>query len=103
MSTSLAGLQPWLQPYARYLVALAPMVRVTSVRRSRSEQAYLYRRFLAGESQYPVAPPGQSLHEYGRAFDVKAPSELLNHLGHIWEQMGGRWGGRGGDPIHFEA
>jgi len=103
MSTSLSALEPWLQPYASWLVNLYPAAEVTSVRRTWSEQSYLYRRFLAGQTDYPAAPPGRSLHEQGRAFDLKAPPEVLEQLGEIWEQMGGRWGGRFQDPIHFEA
>jgi len=76
---------------------------VTSVRRSRTLQRKLYRRYLAGRSLYPGAPPGHSLHEQGRAWDMIAKPEVLARLGAIWESWGGRWGGRFGDPIHFEA
>lgn len=103
------GLLPWLQPWAEYLLAWAgrydPALAVTSVRRSSSEQARLYRRYLAGQSLYPAAPPGQSLHEQGRAFDVVARPEVLEAMGKVWESWGGTWGGRYGaaDPIHFQA
>lgn len=100
------GLQPWLSPHADALVALGrPLggVQITSVRRTPSLQRKLYRRFLAGQSRYPVAPPGHSLHEQGRAWDMIAKPEVLARLGAIWESWGGRWGGRFGDPIHFEA
>jgi hypothetical protein len=43
------------------------------------------------------------MHERRRAFDVAAPPWLLAEMGALWEYWGGRWGGRGGDPIHFEA
>jgi len=98
-----AGLQPWLQPYAIALYRAWPYAQVTSVRRSSSEQARLYAAFLRGESRYPAAPPGHSLHELGRAWDMVAPAAILEQFGLLWESWGGRWGGRFGDPIHFEA
>jgi hypothetical protein len=42
------------------------------------------------------------MHEYGRAFDLVAEPEILEQLGTVWQQVGGRWGGAI-DPIHFEA
>lgn len=75
---------------------------VTSARRTRSQQRRLYHRYLAGLNPFPVAPPGTSKHEYGLAFDLLVtPYDALEELGRIWEQAGGRWGGRG-DPVHFE-
>ncbi len=75
--------------------------RVTSTVRTRSEQARLYRRFLAGASGYPVAPPGFSAHEYGEAFDmVTSPMEALADVGATWLDWGGYWGP--GDAVHFE-
>ena len=43
------------------------------------------------------------MHEYGRAFDLAGDDNILEALGSLWERIGGRWGGRGGDPVHFEA
>lgn len=95
------GLQPWLSPYADWLVSRAPGVRVTSTYRSYSEQ---WRLWLTRYSNpYPVAPPGSSFHERGRAFDLVGPAETLDRLGALWERMGGTWGGRIGDRIHFQA
>jgi hypothetical protein len=64
----------------------------------------LYRRYVAGQSRYPAAPPGRSYHNFARAFDVddRDPDQLVQ-MGAVWESWGGRWGGRFGDPIHFEA
>src|SRR5689334_18876199 len=79
--------------------------RVTSARRTRGQQARLYRTWLAGLSPYPAAPPGQSMHELGRAFDLGGLSDAqLATLGAVWERLtpGARWGGRFHDPIHFE-
>lgn len=101
-----SGLHPVLRPYFEQLYAIAQSLdstaRITSARRSSSEQARLYRRFLAGESKYPVARPGTSRHEQGRAIDMVARPETLRRLGAIWQAAGGRWGGAA-DPIHFDA
>jgi len=81
---------------------LSPLV--SSARRSHAQQALLYRRFLAGQSRFPAAPPGASAHELGLAFDLWVNDESqLTDLGTVWEQMGGVWGGHFHDPIHFEA
>ena len=101
MSDSLRGLQPWLRPYAHYVSDAFPRLFITSVRRSRTEQLRLW--YNRGNNPYPVAPPGTSKHEYGLAWDMVGPQEDLEQAGQIWEAMGGRWGGRFGDPIHFEA
>ncbi len=102
------SLVPDLRPWANALVdacveaGLSP--RVTSTLRSRAQQTKLYRRYLAGLSNYPVAPPGHSAHELGLAFDmVVSPMESLADVGALWESWGGGWGGRNKDPIHFEA
>ena len=75
--------------------------RVTSTIRTNSEQRRLYSRFLAGQAGYPVAPPGQSAHEYGLAFDmVVSPMEALADVGYTWRQWGGGWNPT--DAVHFE-
>src|SRR5262245_59105631 len=104
---SLIGLQPWLRPWAGQLLDYArrrgfPVV-LTSVLRSRVSQARLYRDYISGKSTYPAAPPGHSMHELGRAFDVAADQRVLAELGKVWQQWGGTWGQKFGDPIHFEA
>lgn len=43
------------------------------------------------------------MHERRRALDVDADPQTLLLMGLWWEWAGGRWGGRFGDPIHFEA
>lgn len=101
-----SGLHPQLRPYFEQLVAIAQRLdsgaRVTSAYRSRAEQTRLYRRYLAGLSRFPAAPPGRSLHEQGRALDLVASDATLRRLGELWTAAGGRWGGER-DPIHFEA
>jgi hypothetical protein len=105
--TSLSGLQPWLRPYAEWLVSAAPYagatsVRITSVRRSRAQQQQLYNNYLAGRSRFPAAPPGRSKHEYGLAFDmVTEPYSALATLGAWWRSLGGEWSPT--DEIHFAA
>lgn len=106
------GLDPRARPYFEalyaYIVRLDPSAQVSSAYRSRTEQARLYRRFLAGLMPGPVAPPGYSYHEAGRAIDVLASDEALKTAGAAWEQAGGVWGGhfKGTgkyDPIHFQV
>lgn len=103
--TSLASLNPALRQKAKYLFAWAPhlnaKIRVTSTKRSRATQTALYKNFLAGKSNYPVAPPGTSKHEKGLALDiVTTPYEALYTLGKWWRTVGGTW--NDSDPIHFE-
>lgn len=98
-----ARYRPHFEALVRIAQALDPGARVTSARRSSSEQKRLYRRYLAGLSRYPVAPPGRSKHERGLAIDLVASERVLNQLGELWEQAGGRWGGRFNDNIHFEV
>jgi len=102
------SLVPDLRPWATALSAEASKAglfpRFTSFRRSYAQQSRLYRRYLAGLTAYPVAPPGRSAHELGLAFDlVVSPMEGLSDLGSLWESWGGVWGGKRSDPIHFEA
>ena len=101
MSFQFKGLQRWLQPYASALSSAFPRLQVTSVRRSRTEQLRLYH--TRAHNPYPVAPPGYSKHEHGLAWDMVGPPAELERAGRTWEAWGGRWGGRFGDPIHFEA
>jgi hypothetical protein len=112
VSASISSLIPELQPFARQLLLVAGQAglqpRITSTYRSVAEQTRLYRRFLAGQNPYPVAPPGHSAHEAGFAFDMMimdAPGQMesdLADLGQVWESWGGIWGGHFKDPIHFE-
>lgn len=101
-----AGLQPQLIPYATYffnvLQAYGYRPRITSVFRSRQQQAILYSRYLRGLSGgLPAAPPGRSLHEQGRAFDLVVTSSGAAQAGAFWKALGGRW--YPSDPVHFEA
>ena len=94
-----------LREPARALIAACDAAglqpRLTSSVRSYAEQTRLYRRFLAGQQGFPVAPPGYSAHEYGEAFDmVVTPMDALQDVGFTWQSWGGGWGPS--DAIHFE-
>lgn len=93
------GLEPWLRPWAEWLVSMMPGARVTSTYRSKTEQLKLWNN--RANNPYPVAPPGASYHEHGRAFDVVAPPQVLAWAGAVWRRVGGQWSAR--DPIHFQA
>lgn len=89
-----------MEPYARALIALSRQpLRVTSVYRSYSDQLSLY--LNRSRNPYPVAPPGRSYHQYGRAWDMVGNPQELARLGAIWNSWGGTWSPR--DSIHFEA
>lgn len=89
----------WLAPYARYLLSYFPELQVTSVYRSYGEQLRLWND--RHNNPYPVAPPGQSYHEYGRAFDCVGPDAALREAGRHWRSWGGTW--FDSDKIHFQA
>lgn len=99
----LRGLQRWLRPYAEELIRHFPQLKVTSVFRSTTKQWELWNR--RASNPYPVAYPGTSWHEYGRAWDMVGPPDVLSQAGVTWESWGGTWGGRfsNADPIHFQA
>lgn len=97
------GLQPWLRPYAVYLYQVAQLnglqPRVTSVFRSRERQRVLRERWERGLSKLYAARPGESLHQYGRAFDMTSTNPTA--LGNLWRSLGGKW--YPNDPPHYEA
>ena len=109
---TLRGLNPALRPWAEWLYKLGKYydsrLVVTSGFRSSRKQGQLYQRYLSGKSPIPAAPPGQSLHERGLAFDLARSGvdpfqdELLHWLSHVWKQIGGGVGGER-DPVHFSV
>lgn len=112
----LATLDAPTRALAAQLLRSPPRLAITSARRSYEEQAALYAQGRTAPGPIVTyAPPGTSLHEHGRAFDV-AP---LNSAGKphwpedpaLWEAIGKRgealglkWGGRWTwpDRPHFE-
>lgn len=94
----LDSLEPWLQAPARWLVTYFRL-KVTSARRSYTEQLHLY--LTQFSNPYPVAPPGKSWHQAGRAFDAVGDPQVLAMAGSVWNRMGGTW--HPSDPIHFQA
>lgn len=94
-----SGLQPWLRPYADYLLSFFPRLTVTSVYRSYTEQLRLWN--TRASNPFPVAPPGKSLHQYGLAWDMTGPDADLEYAGRVWNSWGGRWSPA--DKIHFEV
>jgi len=106
MGASLEALVPELRgvavEFVQWLGAQGVQPRVTSTLRTSAEQTRLYNRYIQGISQFPAAPPGQSAHEYGWAFDlVVSPYEYQEAVGQAWIEIGGSWGGQR-DPVHFE-
>jgi hypothetical protein len=106
-SRSLSSLRPDVRRLAALFIAVLRQVghysvTVTSTYRSRAAQARLYAAHLAGCSQYPAAAPGRSTHELRIAFDLELYPADYDAAGELWEALGGTWGGRFGDPIHFE-
>lgn len=97
------GLHPDLAIYAQRLFdwceqqGLHP--RITSIRRSTQQQAVLYERYRRGQSVFPAAPPGRSLHEKGLAFDM-VTDDRGQSAGAVWNAAGGRW--FSADWVHFE-
>lgn len=99
---SFAGLYWEAIPAAQYLYREAARAglrpRITSVRRTYQQQAVLWERFIRGQSFLPAAPPGNSFHEFGRAFDMVTDSPEA--VGDLWRRMGGQW--FPSDPVHFQ-
>lgn len=99
-------LRPWAEELVRQLRAAGYRATITSVRRSRSQQAALYARWLRGENPYPVAPPGSSAHELGLAWDMDvrggaSPNgqDAAPVAGSVWRSWGGTWAPS--DRVHF--
>jgi hypothetical protein len=57
-------------------------------------------RWEAGDPSVIYPPAEHSYHELGLAVDIE--SDMLSELGAYAESIGLRWGGRFGDPVHFD-
>lgn len=105
--SELHGLRREVLPYARALIdalrRAGVRVTVTSVVRSQAKQRKLYNRYITGHSRLPAAPPGHSTHEQHIAWDMMLDPPVYEAAGRAWERLGGRWGGRFDDPVHFDA
>lgn len=81
-------------------------LEVTSVYRSPTAQARLYRYASNPETEhpFPVAPPDCSCatHTRGLSWDMIGPLGELRRLGMLWRSWGGIWGDEQ-DPIHFQG
>jgi len=95
----LGGLEPRFRKEVQILLTAGKHMRlnarITSGYRTMQQQHHLN---LREEKSFPVAPPGQSLHQYGLEVDIV--SDDNNYLGQIWTAMGHHWGGFR-DPIAF--
>jgi len=99
-----------LQPWAKWLYDVGKYydgrLVVTSAFRSMSKQQELYCKWLSGQSPFIAAKPGESMHNYGLAFDLARlgvdpkTDELLTWLAEVWLHIGGAVGGPR-DPVHF--
>jgi peptidoglycan L-alanyl-D-glutamate endopeptidase CwlK len=105
--TKLAAVAPELaarvRAMAATLAARGITIRVVSGLRSTAEQARLYAS--RASNPRPVAAPGTSLHEFGRAVDVAIVGRgTWPEVGAAGEAAGLRWGGRFNrvDLVHFE-
>lgn len=105
MGSAIFTLEPCTRSW--YRAALADMARAgitvttTSTRRTSSEQLFLFKRFVAGQSRFPAARPGTSTHELGIAVDLvpKTPFALPAVV-IIMARHGFKWAGSR-DRVHF--
>lgn len=96
--------------FVRWLQAQGVRVTVSSTRRDQAEQKRLWDCYRTtgcsncrrGPGCYPAAPPGQSMHALGIAFDLHLDPPVYDGAGRAWERAGYTWGGRFADRIHFD-
>jgi hypothetical protein len=94
-----AGLVPELRAALdRAAELLDTDIPITSGWRSFADQERLWRR--RGSNPYPVAPPGTSSHERGRAVDVPRP--FVSRLRSVAGRVGLCQPFPATDPVHFE-
>ncbi len=95
------GFRKRVRRWLRGLGGLGISYRVTSACRSRRTQTVLYQRRQRGAHPLPVARPGTSLHELGRAVDVVFPPTFLPLAVEFARFLEIRWAGPR-DPVHFD-
>ncbi len=91
---------PYLQALRNVARELGASFRITSGYRSEAEQEDLRARYRRGDPSVVYPPALHSYHLEGLAIDVE--SSHLAELGEAAEALGMRWGGRYGDPVHFD-
>lgn len=78
---------------------------ITSGYRSPQKQRELLKRWEAGDPGVVAKPARTSWHMEGRAIDVDTSHPNFDAFRQMWEDSGGRWGGRFSDPdeVHFDV
>jgi peptidoglycan L-alanyl-D-glutamate endopeptidase CwlK len=107
---SLAELTADTRPRVEELLALASAygtpAKITDALRSCADQNALYAKGRTAPGSIVTGVRGcRSWHVHGRAVDLYIGTwepEAYEKLGLAWEKMGGVWGGRWGDHVHFE-
>lgn len=100
------GITPQLATKLQILTARVggggAIISIISGRRTVQEQLSLCED-LFGTGR-PCAAPEGSRHVQcpATAVDLRVDGVDLKRLGAIWEELGGRWGGRFNDPNHFD-
>lgn len=105
-----ARVQPFVSAFLRKLAEFGIKAELTSTRRDLNEQKRLWDCYQRtgcancrrGPGCFPAAPPGQSVHALGFAFDLRLTPPVYSQVGAFWESLGFTWGGRFSDPIHFD-
>ena len=95
-----AAMVPYLQALWDYAGRMGIPLRLVSGYRSPEQQEALRLRWESGDPSVVYPPAEHSYHESGLAVDLE--SSQLSTLGRFWESLGARWGGRFGDPVHFD-
>lgn len=78
---------------------------IVSGYRSPAKQRELLQRWEAGDPGIVAKPARFSWHMEGRAIDVDTSHPNFEAFRQMWEDSGGRWGGRFSNPdaVHFDV
>lgn len=100
----LTGLDERLRQHAEQTFSYARSIGLhpvpTSSRRTEQEQRRLYDTYIRGKAKYPAAPPGQSAHQWGVAFDSVVPASELAAWTAVRRAFG--WLAPDTDTVHAE-